>query len=147
MRDADGPPRIAGLTVLRFVAVVLITNSHLDTLYPIALLGTGGALGNALFFGLSGYGLAIGRSRFLPYGSWLMRRAARIYPSVTIVSVVLLAFFGIPEIRSVWDVLGTFLYPTRWWFLGALLAFYLPAYWLIRSGSWRAVAIAGLLAV
>lgn len=39
----------------KFFAVLLVLNSHLDKCYPIPALATGGALGNALFFFVSGY--------------------------------------------------------------------------------------------
>lgn len=40
------------IDILKFLAVLLITNSHFDILYPTdwAFLGTGGAIGDALFF-------------------------------------------------------------------------------------------------
>lgn len=47
----------AYLDLLRAVAIVLVVNSHLDDLYPIHQLGTGGVFGNELFFFISGYGL------------------------------------------------------------------------------------------
>lgn len=42
---------------LRCVAIIMIVNSHLDVFYPIPALGTGGAIGNSLFFMLSSFGL------------------------------------------------------------------------------------------
>lgn len=40
---------------LKTVAVLLVINSHFDCLYPIPALATGGAMGNALFFIVSGF--------------------------------------------------------------------------------------------
>lgn len=47
------------IDILKFLAVLLITNSHFDILYPTdcAFLGTGGAIGDALFFFCSGFTL------------------------------------------------------------------------------------------
>lgn len=47
------------IDLLKFLAVLLITNSHFDKLYPesISFLGTGGAIGDALFFFCSGFTL------------------------------------------------------------------------------------------
>ena len=38
------------LDFLRVLAILLVLNSHLDNLYPISALATGGAAGNGLFF-------------------------------------------------------------------------------------------------
>jgi peptidoglycan/LPS O-acetylase OafA/YrhL len=46
------------LNLLRAIGILLVTNSHFDALYPDPRMGTGGAFGNAIFFALSGYGLA-----------------------------------------------------------------------------------------
>ena len=47
------------LSLMRFLAVILITNSHIGPLYPphLQFLSTGGALGNSLFFFCSGFAL------------------------------------------------------------------------------------------
>lgn len=47
------------VSLIRFIATVLITNSHYDDLYPqgYSFLSTGGMIGNALFFWVSGYTL------------------------------------------------------------------------------------------
>jgi hypothetical protein len=34
---------------LRFLAILLVINSHMDSLYPVQLFAAGGAMGNALF--------------------------------------------------------------------------------------------------
>lgn len=50
--------RNIALDILKFFAVVLITNSHFDNQYVYAKgLATGGAIGDALFFFISGYSL------------------------------------------------------------------------------------------
>src|SRR3712207_1035933 len=77
--------------ILKCIAIILITNSHLDHLYPWPYLGTGGALGNALFFMLSGYGLALSFDKSAmkpPFLQWARRRISRIYPSVWITLVL-----------------------------------------------------------
>lgn len=47
------------VSLIRFIATLLITNSHYDKLYPqgFSFLSTGGMIGNALFFWVSGYTL------------------------------------------------------------------------------------------
>lgn len=42
--------RNVGIDILKFFAVILITNSHMDSLYGRwSILATGGAIGDALF--------------------------------------------------------------------------------------------------
>lgn len=59
------PPRDISIDILKCIAAIMITNSHMDILYgDYSYLATGGAIGDALFFFLlwlhlifrSGYG-------------------------------------------------------------------------------------------
>jgi len=66
---------------LRFIAIVLIVNSHLDLYYPVSQLGTGGTIGNSFFFMLSGFGLLLSqRKSARGFIIWYVRRLIRIYP-------------------------------------------------------------------
>ncbi len=124
---------------LRAVAILLITNSHLDSLYAtgsVSFLGTGGALGNSLFFMLSGLGLGLGTSKkgLQPFRSWMHRRISRIYPSIWI--VVLLLALGLEGAWQHWagmDYLHEFFYPTSYWFISALVVFYILLYPLLKN--------------
>ena len=50
--------RNLSIDMLKFLAVFLITNSHMDKLYgEYSMLATGGAIGDVLFFFCSGYTL------------------------------------------------------------------------------------------
>ncbi len=73
--------RNVSIDILKFLAVLLITNSHFDIMYAhFDRLATGGAFGDALFFFCSGFTLFLGRmGRF---DNWYKRRIGRIYPSV-----------------------------------------------------------------
>lgn len=136
-----GTTHLPGLTMLRFVAVLLITNSHLDTLYPIPLLATGGSLGNALFFGLSGYGLALSTRRYRHFFGWLARRLGRIYPATLLVTLGVIVVRRPDWVGSATTAFKTLVYPTPYWFIAALLAYYVLAYPVLRSrAAWLAVA-------
>lgn len=76
-----GNQRNFSIDILKFFAVLLITNSHMDKVYAnYSALSTGGAIGDALFFFCSGFTLFLGRlGRF---DVWYKRRIRRIYPSV-----------------------------------------------------------------
>lgn len=124
--------------IVRFLAIVLITNSHLDHLYPWPQLGTGGAIGNALFFMLSGYGLVVseqGMRRSFP--SWYWRRITRIYPSGMLVTAMDMALNRSWLHWRVMDYVSAFLWPTLFWFVGAIMIFYLLFFTVMRLGKGR----------
>jgi peptidoglycan/LPS O-acetylase OafA/YrhL len=119
---------------MRFLAIFLITNSHLDHLYPIPQFGTGGAIGNALFFMLAGYGLALSWERekrsFL---EWYKRRILRIYPSlILVVGIFDLIIGGGWKSWTFMDYLAAFIWPTPAWFISALMLFYIVIFILLK---------------
>lgn len=74
--------RNLSIELLKFIAVIIVVNSHFDPLYgeEYHYMATGGAIGDALFFFASGFTLFLGRlGRF---DNWYKRRVRRIYPSV-----------------------------------------------------------------
>lgn len=122
---------------LRFVAIVLIINSHLDAYYPIPYLGTGGAMGNVLFFALSSFGLLLSeRNKPHPFSNWYARRIKRIFPSVWIVLILLTLPYKLYthtfDINNILDFMGSFFYPP-FWFLQALLIFYVVIFFIIKK--------------
>lgn len=53
--------RDISIDILKFLAVLAITNSHMEILYgDYNFLATGGAIGDVLFFFASGYTLFLG---------------------------------------------------------------------------------------
>jgi peptidoglycan/LPS O-acetylase OafA/YrhL len=126
-------PRV-DTTALRVLAIVLIANSHLEDLYPFRQLAADGLLGNALFFMLSGLGIALsprtGNTGFL---EWYRRRLSRIYPSLWLTVIV-----GIVLIQGAWrdwtslDFLTNFVWPTPYGFLAQIVLFY-PAFYVVKA--------------
>ena len=50
--------RDLAIDVVKFIAVLLIINSHADMMYPkLSILATGGAIGDCLFLFCSGFTL------------------------------------------------------------------------------------------
>lgn len=86
--------RDRAIDLLKFLAVVLVVNSHMDVCYLDAYksLATGGSLGDALFFFCSGYTLFLGRN--LGFVCWYKRRLARILPSVIVCVLGYSCFYG-----------------------------------------------------
>lgn len=126
---------------LKFIAIILITNSHLDSYYPYSQLGTGGSLGNSIFFLFSGYGLAKSLNKDnITWGIWIIKRLLRIYPStiiVTIISIFLFTFITWPA--NAIDFIKLFIWPTQFWFISAILFFYILYYPIFRWGKIKAV--------
>ena len=76
------------IDILKFIAVFLIINSHMDALYPkYKMLATGGAIGDVLFLFASGYTLFLS-NRKLRFDNWYKRRINRIYPSVIVCAII-----------------------------------------------------------
>lgn len=114
------------ISFIRFLATLLITNSHFDTLYPegFSWMSTGGALGNALFFLVSGYTLY--RSSRNDFTTWILRRYSKIFPN-TWIFLFVTGTLGLASYTFLdWALL------TRFWFLNAIIVFYPIFFFAIR---------------
>lgn len=126
-----GNKKNSSITLLRVIATILITNSHFDLLYPVSALAVGGAFGNALFFMCSGYCLTNIRA---PFYKWYKKRVLSIYPVAilaTLISIVV-----IPNNHYGTSLLGWFqnlIWPNYYWFIGAIVTFYIPYYFLCKN--------------
>lgn len=85
--------RDISIDILKFFAVLLITNSHMELLYgKYSMLATGGAIGDVLFFFCSGYTLFLGKER--RFDNYYKRRINRIYPTVIMWALLSSALFN-----------------------------------------------------
>lgn len=111
-----------GIDLLKCIGVLLIINSHMESLYPKSSLATGGALGNALFFICSGFLLenriGNGKSRREKLYS-ILHFLLKIYVPVTI-ATVLWAGRDFPYS----NVFLKYVWPTYYWFPAAVILFY-----------------------
>ena len=112
------------IDIVKFLAVLLIINSHADIMYPhLKILSTGGAIGDCLFLFCSGFTLFWGGQK--SFGSYYKRRISRIYPSIFI-SVAFMHLLAMKE-----NVLfEEFIYPRP--FIVAIMVYYVFLY-LIRK--------------
>ena len=133
--------------ILRCIAILLILNSHLDLYYPVRYIGTGGAIGNALFFMLSSFGLLISeRTNPRSFPEWFTRRIMRIYPPVwaTLLLIIIPVsifvpvdnYFNIGNAANILDFANSFFYPP-FWFLRALMLFYFCSFFLIKKFNYK----------
>lgn len=117
--------RNISIDILRFFAVLLITNSHFDEQYVYCKeLATGGAIGDALFFFCSGYTLFLGR--FGRFDTWYKRRIRRIYPSIVGLGVVALSLYHADYSLSQLIVSG------GGWFVSCIMIYYVLLYFVQR---------------
>ena len=119
------PPRDISIDILKCIAAIMITNSHMDILYgDYSYLATGGAIGDALFFFCSGYTLFLGRD--MDFFNWYKRRINRIYPTVFTWALIAAVFFDqrydMPEI----------LIKGGGWFVSCIMIYYVVL-WFIRK--------------
>lgn len=111
--------RRQAIDALKVIAIFMVLNSHLDFLYPIPALAAGGAAGNSLFFIISGFFCSIQRSK----KAWILNKFIRLYLSVWI--LILLKCFCTRFPNTVSEFVAVFIWPTNFWFISALMAFYL----------------------
>lgn len=115
------------IDILKFLAAILITNSHMDLLYSkFSFLATGGTIGDVLFFFCSGFTLFMkplnpGFSNFL---NWYKRRINRIYPTVIAVALITCIFWGNER-----NIVEIFLYGGGW-FVQCIMIYYIVFYFL-----------------
>lgn len=129
------------ITFIKFLATILITNSHYDHIYPISALGTGGAIGDALFFLVSGYCLV--KNNMDDFFKWYKKRILRIYPSVIIVSFSLWIYLRYNISFS--SIINNFIYPTGFWFVSAIMIFYIIYYFIAKTNNLNIFIIVGVL--
>ena len=109
--------RDISIDILKFFAVLLITNSHMGLLYgKYSILSSGGAIGDVLFFFCSGFTLFLGRER--RFDNYYKRRINRIYPTVLMWALLASACFG--EHKDMMDIVTT----GGGWFVSCIMIYY-----------------------
>lgn len=122
------------LCLLKIVSMLLIINSHSDALYPskISFLASGGAIGNELFFLISGYLFSTKEG----FRNYCKNRFIRLYVPTYIVTIILLILKEIPDKRSsisLLNVFHMFLWPTEYWFVSSIFVFGIIMYFLSKT--------------
>lgn len=113
--------RIPAIDILKFLAVFLVMNSHMEICYPkFQFIATGGAIGDALFFFASGFTLFLGRD--MRFDEWYKRRINRIYPSILAAAIVAYVIWRFEE------NIGDILLGKRYWFIGYIMIYYILIY-------------------
>lgn len=112
------------IELLKFMAVIIVMNGHMDVLYgKYDFLATGGAIGDALFFFVSGFTIFLGR--FGLFDNWYKRRIKRVYPSV-IAWAAVLSFVNTKQL-SVYQIVNG-----GYWFVSCIMLYYCVL-WFVRK--------------
>lgn len=121
--------RERAIDFVKFIAVFLVMNSHMGMCYPrYQFLATGGAIGDALFFFVSGFTLFLGsgEGKSVRFDEWYKRRIRRIYPSLLSVAIIGTFLFGQEE------AFGDIIIAKRYWFIQCIFALY-PILYLAKK--------------
>lgn len=117
--------RDVAIDLLKIVATFLVLNSHMGECYEkYTFLATGGGIGDALFFFVSGLTLFLGRKMDLV--NWYKRRLGRINP--TVIAMGLVACLVFAHEYSFMEIMTA----SDYWFLQCILICYLLLYPIIR---------------
>lgn len=115
--------RDISIDILKFFAVLLITNSHMEPLYgEYSQLATGGAIGDVLFFFCSGFTLFLGQER--RFDNYYKRRINRIYPTVLMWALMASIFFQQQN-----DMTHIVLYGGGW-FVSCIMIYYVVLHFI-----------------
>lgn len=124
--------RSISIDFIKFIAAILITNSHMGLLYGnYDFLATGGSIGDALFFFCSGYTLFLKpMDKVNSFFNWYKRRINRIYPSVFAVAILGCVFFGASN-----DIMEIILHggnnlPGDGWFIPCIMLYYIALFFI-----------------
>ena len=116
--------RNLSIELLKFLAVIIVYNSHCELLYgEYSFLATGGAIGDCLFFFVSGFTLFLGRND--RFDNWYKRRIRRIFPSVF--SWAIISSFVFNKSISLYKLLSG-----GSWFVTCIMIYYIVLYFVRR---------------
>lgn len=127
-----------GIILLKFIATIFITYSHMAILFPnYQELVTGGAIGDGLFFFCSGFTLFLGRND--GFINWYKRRINRIYPTI-----IMWAIFSSTIFMWQWNITDIITTP-RYWFISCIMIYY-AIFYVIRNYMFQHLKTTFLLA-
>ncbi len=132
--------------VIKAVSCIMIFLYHCNTILPgewkfLTLFGQD--LGNNLFFMVSGFALApsIDHTPLNRFHCWYAKRLIRILP-ITMIAYILTYLRGYFSFRDPAQLFAVFIYPTLYWFITAILIFYIILFMSAKLlGSKTAAAV------
>lgn len=130
---------------LKAFACLLIMNFHSDILFPdkLSLFAFGGDVGNNIFFMVSGFTLypSIERTGIGEIGHWYIKRLKKMLPLLSMFYVASIVVGDI-DTSSCWEIINALVFPTIYWFTGAIILFY-PVLFIVEKKCPLIVRVAG----
>jgi hypothetical protein len=116
----------------KFLACLMIINSHCRGLYPLQYLAIGGAFGNGIFFILSGYFNCNIKNNF---NDWIKKKINRLLPSVLVIIFAeeLINFIAYNKFIGLLDVIN------QYWFIFALFIYLIIFYPLFKRKNEKSI--------
>lgn len=144
--------RLVIVDIVKALSCIMIFLYHCNTILPgewkfLTLFGQD--LGNNLFFMVSGFALApsIDKTPLKEFHLWYLKRIMRILP-ITLIAYALTWLRGYFSFRDPVQLFAVFIYPTLYWFITAILIFYIFLFLLAKLDKRRVLyLIMAVLAV
>lgn len=117
------------IDLIKFIAVLFITNSHYIPLYQDVnpAFATLGVHGNALFFFASGYVLTLGNSvNRIYFKDWYKKRINRIWPTFIVWTILASLVF---KTNISWE---NILIAKGYWFIQCIMISYIPLFIILK---------------
>lgn len=115
------------IDIIKFLAVIFITNSHYIPLYKDINIAfaTLGVHGNALFFFISGFTITLSNNINLPFKDWYKRRIQRIWPTFIVWPLLANLIFNK---YITWE---NSLIAKGYWFIQCIMISYIVLYYIL----------------
>lgn len=137
------PERNISIDLLKCIAALLITNSHMGKLYgDYGFLGTGGCIGDVLFLFCSGFTLFLKPMNGIrQFPDWYKRRINRIYPTLFAVAIIACLFF-----ETQWNIMDI-IFANHYWFISCIMLYYIVIFFVGSYFKDRIMLIGILIAL
>lgn len=128
--------RLHIIDIVRSAACLMIFLYHCNTILPGEfrfLTFFGEDMGNELFFLISGFALypSIMKTGTGDFLSWYLKRLKKILP-VLILFYILSYLTGFYSLKDPAQLFAVFIYPTLYWFVTAILVFYILLFFFVK---------------
>lgn len=145
LTDRSGRRGLPVVDIVKAVSCIMIFLYHCNTILPgewkfLTLFGQD--LGNNMFFMVSGFSLApsIDAAPVNRFHLWYLKRLIRILPA-TALAYLLTYAAGYYSFRDPVQLFAVFIYPTLYWFITAILLFYIILFFIAKFTERKAQLI------
>jgi uncharacterized membrane protein len=145
----DKPARIVVVDIIKAAACLVIFLAHCNTIMPGNwdwLIAFGQDFGNNLFFMVSGFALApsIDSTPVKRAHIWYVKRLIRILP-ITMIAYAVMYSMGYFSFKDPSQLFVVFVYPTLYWFVSAILIFYIILFFIAKYAGKKTLVIINIV--